>query len=119
MALTELSEAPIRSPILLIRKTLEHAGEHLLFSFGEWPCSIVRWDFDLSPESRLQLLLVQPYLASHHVTDSLCKRRLWVALVACLAFLAIHFVRENSKRKARSRRKRRDRSAAAVRGSRL
>src|SRR5580692_7760273 len=62
-------------PDLLIRQTLEHAGEHLLFSFGEWPCSIVGWDFDLSPERRLQLLLVQPHFASHHVTDSLGKQR--------------------------------------------
>src|ERR1035437_6828614 len=57
-----------------IRKPLEHAGEHLLFSFSEWPCSIVLWDCDLSPEGGLQLLLVQPYLASHHVTDSLCEQ---------------------------------------------
>ena len=73
MALTELSDTPIRTAISLIRKTLEYAGEYLLFSFGESPCSIVLWGYDLSPQGALQLLLVEPHLASHHVTDSLCK----------------------------------------------
>ncbi len=59
---------------LFIRKPLEHTGKHLLFSVGEWSCSIVLWGSDLSSENGLQLSLVQPYLASHHVTDCLCQQ---------------------------------------------
>ena len=59
----------------LIRKTLEYAGEHLLFSLGEWFVSIFLRNCGLSCENSPQLLLVQPHLASHHVTDSLRKQR--------------------------------------------
>jgi cobalt-zinc-cadmium resistance protein CzcA len=58
-----------------IRKTLEYAGENLLFPLGEWLRSIFLRSRDLSSESGLELLLVQPHFASHHVTDSLCKQR--------------------------------------------
>src|ERR1017187_2294873 len=59
---------------LLVRKTLKHTGEHLLFPLREWPCSIVLWGSDLSSEGGLQLLLVQPHLVSHHVTNCLCQQ---------------------------------------------
>jgi hypothetical protein len=55
-----------------IRKTLEHAREHLLFSLGEGLSSIFLRGCDLSPEGGPQLLLVQPHLASHHVANCLC-----------------------------------------------
>ena len=55
---------------LLIGKTLEYTGEHPLFSFSEPPTSIFLCS-SLVSEGGLQLLLIQPYLAGHHITDSL------------------------------------------------
>jgi len=60
---------------LLIRKTLEHAGEDLLFPLGEWPCATVLQDFGIGAERGLQLLLVEPNFASHYVADSLRQQR--------------------------------------------
>lgn len=41
---------------------------------------------------------------------------LWLAFVVFLAYSAIRFVRESARKKAKSRRKRRDRSASPARG---
>jgi hypothetical protein len=43
---------------------------------------------------------------------------LWLAFVVFLAYSAVHFLRENATRKAKSGKKRRDRSASPARGLR-
>jgi hypothetical protein len=43
---------------------------------------------------------------------------LWLAFVVFLAYSAVRFLRENATRKAKSRKKRRDRSASPARGLR-
>ncbi len=56
---------------LFVGKSFEHAGEHLPLTLGEWLCSIVLRGSYLGFEDFIQVLLLQPYLASHHVADCL------------------------------------------------
>jgi hypothetical protein len=44
------------------------------FSLREWPGSLVLW-FSRPPFWGVAMLLVQPHLASHHVTNCLCQGR--------------------------------------------
>ena len=74
MALTELSDTPIRAAISLFARP-SNTHESTCCSRSVNARVRLSCEFDLGSQGSLQLLLVQPHFASHHVTDCLCQQR--------------------------------------------
>ena len=56
---------------LFVCESFKYAGQHLSLPLGKGPRSWVGDGRGVGPESSLQLFMVEPHLARHHVTNGL------------------------------------------------